>query len=246
MIRFKIEGQEYYISDVMNIENYVKIYKIKDLFDEDYFPAKLVSLVSDAPLEDLKEGGYKEVAYLAQQVINMLPNENKLPFVERFEIDKVSYGFFPNWKDLTFAEFMDMDTLLSKPQDEILNYLHVLAAIMYRPIVEERSRHDFDIEPYDVDTMKVRAELFKKRLNVSVILAASVFFCKLEKNYKLFSPQYLTKMNLSLWQTIKMIWKMWRHLYKIRSSKRTDGILSSTEFVKMILQDTNTSIKKTS
>jgi hypothetical protein len=246
MIKFKIDGEQYYISDVMTIENYVKIYKVKDLFDEDYFPAKIVSLVSGASADDLKQGGYKEVAYLAQQVIRMLPNENNLPFVERFMIDDVHYGFFPTWKELTFAEFMDMDTLLSKPQDEILNYLHVLAAIMYRPIVEERSKHDFDIEPYDVETMKTRAELFNKRLNVSVILAASVFFCKLEKNYSLFSPQYLTKMNLSLWQTIKMIWKMWRLIYKIRSNKPTDGIWYSTEFVKTILQDTNTSIKKIS
>ena len=244
MIKFKIEDKQYYVPEIINIDNYVKIFKIKDLFTEEYFPAKIVSLVTGAPLEDLKEGGYIEINYLAKSIIDMLPKENDLPFIERFTIDDINYGFFPNWKDLTFAEWMDLDTLISKPQEELLGHLHVLAAIMYRPIINERSKHNFNIEEYDIDEMKVRAELFKQRMDVSIILSASVFFCRLEKKYNQLSPTFLTKTKLSLWQTIKMIWIMWRMYYKLRSNLRTVGTLSSDEYVKMILLSTNMSTKK--
>lgn len=244
MIKFKIEDKSYKLPDVINIEDYVKIFKVKDLFTEEYFPAKIVNMVTGAPLEDLKEGGYAEISYLAKSIIEMLPKEDDLPFVERFKIDDVDYGFFPDWKGLTFAEWMDLDTLISKPQDEILNHLHILAAIMYRPIVNERSKHDFDIEEYDIDEMKVRAELFKKRMDVSIILAASVFFCKLEKKLNQISPTSLMKTKLNLWDTIKMIWMMWRMYYKIRSNKPMAGTLLSEDYAKMILRSMNTSIKK--
>ena len=55
MIDFNIEGKEYVLPDYMSIGNYVKIFKVKDLFSDDYFSAKMVSLVSDCPVEDLLE-----------------------------------------------------------------------------------------------------------------------------------------------------------------------------------------------
>ena len=59
-----------------------------------------------------------------------------------------------------------MDTISTKPESELLDLLHILAAIMYRPIIEEKSEHDFKIEKYNVESMQERAELFKKKLDV--------------------------------------------------------------------------------
>jgi hypothetical protein len=130
MIKFKIEGEPYVIDDFMSIENYVKIYKIKDLFSEDYFASKLISIVSGAPQKDLLEGGYEEINYLAYRIMQSLPTTETTKFVDRFELDGVQYGFFPNWRDLTFAEFIDLDTISTKKEDELLDLLHILAAII--------------------------------------------------------------------------------------------------------------------
>jgi hypothetical protein len=244
MIKFRIEGQEYNIPDYLTIGDYVKIYKVKDLFTEDYFAAKLLNIVSDAPLQLLLDSEYNEIEYLAYHVLSKMSNPDKT-FHDRFELDGVHYGFFPNWKDLTFAEFVDMDTISSKPAEELLDMLHVLAAVMYRPIVEQTSEHDFKIEEYNLESLKKRADLFKQKLDIKYIIGAQFFFIKFAKRYLDYSQQY-SMPTLSIWKQMKWIWHMWRMIYKIRSRKPTDGSSWSTELRKMILLSTNTSSRKTS
>ena len=237
MIKFKIDEQSYTIPDYISIENYSKIFKIKDLFKEDYFAAKLVSIITGAPMDVLLDSEYQEIAYLAHSIISILPNEENEYFFDRFEIDGIHYGFFPNWRDLTFAEFVDMDTISTKKPEQLLDMLHILAAIMYRPIVNETSKHNFEIEKYDVESMKKRAEIFKKKLDVNYVIGAQFFFIKFAK--KCLEPSLQSSMTkLSMWETIKLIWMMWRMVFKATSNKRMVGSQWSTELRKMILQNT--------
>jgi hypothetical protein len=185
---------------------------------------------------------FQEVNYLSTYVMELIPKD-KPTFVDKFELDGVKYGFFPNWKEITFAEFVDMDTISTKKQDDLLSLLHVLAAVMYRPIVNERSEHDFDIEKYDVKTMKERAELFKKKLNVKYILGAQFFFIKFAKRYFDYT-QVSSMQTLSIWTKIKLLWKLKSIIWKQIFRKPSDGSLSQTELLQMILQNTNLSIKK--
>jgi hypothetical protein len=242
-MRFKIDGVPYDVPNYTPIGVYSKIYKIKDLFTEDYFAAKLINAVSSAPLQDLLDCPYEEISYIASYILKQLPNKDEVKFKDRFELDGVHYGFFSNWKDLTFAEFIDMDTISTKKPEELLNMLHILASIMYRPIVNERSEHDFDIEKYDVNSIPKRSELFKNKLDVGVILGAQFFFIKFVKKYSNYTPPSLTT-NLSRWQKIKLIWTLWRMIYRIPSNKRSDGFWSSTKLLTTILLNTSTSTGK--
>ncbi len=243
MIRFKIDGKPYEIPDFINIENYSKIYKVKDFFSDEYFAAKLINIVSGAPVEDLLNADYNEVNYLASYVLSILP-KNETKFDDKFEIDGVEYGFFRDWRNLTFAEFIDMDTISTKKPEELLDMLHILAAIMYRPIINKKSEHDFDIEDYDVKTMKERSELFKKKLNIKYVLGAQFFFIKFANRFSSYSRQSLIQ-SLSMWEWMKLIWRMRKIIWKIaRSKKSMGGSLSSTELLKTILQDTNISTRK--
>jgi len=243
MLRFKIDGVPYEVPDFTPISVYAKIYKIKDLFTDEYFAAKLINTVTNCPLQDLLEGGFEEISYISNYILSNLPKQDKVKFVDRFELDGVHYGFFPDWKDLTFAEFIDMDTISSKKPEELLDMLHILAAIMYRPIVEEVSEHNFKIEKYDLVTLKTRSELFKKKLDVSVILGAQFFFIKFAKRFLNFTPLYsATKMNL--WTQIRMIWMMWRMIYKVPLKSRSGGFWSSTKLLTTILLNTSTSTEK--
>ena len=116
MMKFKIEDKEYIVPEVMTIDYYTKIFKIKDLFSEEYFTAKLVSIITGAPLDDLIESDYENINFIAAQILSLIPKEQP-EFIDRFELDGVHYGFFPNWKDLSYAEFVDIDTISTKKQD---------------------------------------------------------------------------------------------------------------------------------
>jgi hypothetical protein len=234
MIKFKMNEVEYKLPEYLTIENYVKIYKMQDLFEDEYFAAKLISILTGAPQKELLEYDYQEINFLASEILALIPTTTI--FEDRFELDGVKYGFFPNWKDLSFAEFVDLDTLSSKKPDELLDSLHYLTAVMYRPIVTERSEHDFDIEKYDVNTMKKRAELFKKKLNVRYVLGAQSFFTQLEKRFLGYSQLSLIK-KLSMRQKIKIIWGMRKMIIQTLFKKRTGGTSSSIGYLETILQN---------
>jgi hypothetical protein len=244
MLTFKIDEKEYEVPEMINIDTYSKIFKIKDLLSDEYFAAKLVSIVSGAPVEDLMESDYEQINYLAAHILNLLPKTTP-QFKDRFNLDGVEYGFFPNWRDLTYAEFVDMDTIATKPQEEMLNMLHILAAVMYRPIVNQISDHDFEIEKYDVAKMIKRSELFKKKLDVGYVLGAQDFFTKLGRRYLVYS-QLSSIPKLTNWMKIKLVWKWRRIILTMLFKKRSVGLSSQTEFLEMILQSTITSIKRKS
>lgn len=243
MIKFLLENIEYEVPDYMNINSYVKVFKMKDVVTDEYFAARLVSEVSGAPMDKLMEYNYQEINYLAAYILSTVPKDKEAPFVDTFKIDDVEYGFFPNWRELSFAEFVDMDTIANKTGDEQLNMLHILMAIMYRPIKEKRSEHDFDIEKYDIKTINKRAELFKNKLNINIVLGAMFFFIKYEKKYFLYIQSSLIP-KIGTMKKIKILWKMRKLLWKTLFKKPLDGTLSSTELLEMILQSTTTSIKK--
>lgn len=243
MVKFKLEGKEYKLPEFISISDYVKISKIKDLFTDEYFYPKLINILTNCPLEDLLDCGFEEINYLGHSIISILPKEKDISFVDRFELDGVQYGFIPNWKDLTFAEFIDMDTISSKKTNELLDMLHILGAIMYRPIVSEISEHNFTIEDYDIESMKKRSELFKDKLDIKVILGGQFFFINFVKKFSDYTQPSST-LTLSRWEKIKMIWIMWRMIYKARSKNHSVGFWSSTELLVTTLQNMSTSTKK--
>lgn len=243
MIRFKIDGIQYELPEFISIENYTKIYKVKDLFSDDYFAAKVINTITDAPIETLLDGEFEQIQRLAHYILSLIPH-NKPKFIDRFELNGIEYGFLPDWKDLSFAEFVDLDTLSTKKAEEILENLHIIAAIMFRPIIDTNKNNMYKIEKYDIDTMKERAQLFKKELDIKYVLGAQFFFINFANKFSNSSPLYLMP-NLSLWQKIKLIWMMRRFLGKTTDYKKlTDGSLSSTELLKTILQNTNLSTKR--
>jgi hypothetical protein len=242
MVKFTIDGKDYVLPNKMTIENYVKIFKLKDLFEEQYFAAKLIHALTGAPKDKLMETDYEQITYLTVYILEQIPKEAP-EFKDRFELNGVHYGFFPKWQDLTFAEFVDMDTISTKKPEELLDLLHILCAVMYRPITNERSLHDFDIEKYDVKNMTIRAELFKKELDVRYVLGAQSFFTNFARRYSNYFQSSLIP-KIGIWTKMKIAWKMRRIMWKMAFNKSTDGSLSSTDLLEMILQNTNKSTKR--
>jgi len=242
MIKFKLDDVEYKVPDFISIENYVKIYKVKDLFTDEYFAAKIINIVCNAPLESVLQSDYEEVNYIASQIMMNIPID-KPKFIDRFEIDGVKYGFFPNWKDLSFAEFVDLDTISTKKTEELLDLIHILAAIMYRPIISEDGEHNYKIEKYSMDTMKVRSEIFKKKLDIKYVLGAQFFFINYANKYSSYFRLSLIP-PMTIWMKLKILWKTRKWILATIFKRPMVGSLSSTKLLETILQNTHTSTKR--
>ena len=241
-VTFEIKGTEYEVPNFLSIENYVKIYKVKDFLGEEYFQAKLINTIFGIQLEQILKSNHHQIGYIANQLLELFPN-NDYPFYDTFTLNGIEYGFIPSWKNMTFAEFVDLDTLMSKDTDSVIDNLHIITAIMYRPVINKKSEHDFDIEDYDVKTMEKRAELFKKQLDIKYALGGQFFFSRFA--IQLSNPilPYLTLKKGNIIKRTIFTWKNRKLIWKILLRRRSDGMLSSTELVEMILQNMNMSLK---
>jgi hypothetical protein len=239
-ITFELEGVEYELPEFLNIENYVKIYKIKDMMSDEYFHAKLINQLTGAPMEQLLDVSHEKIKYLVSHLGFLVPT--KPLFHDQFEIDGVKYGFIPKWEGMSFAEFVDLDTLFSKKPEEILDYIHVLCAIMYRPIVGKHKGHDFKIEKYNSDTVEERAKLFKTKLDIKYFIGAQFFFIKFAKKFSERSQS--SSITTRVWTTLKTYWRYRRIIWRILSKKDLGGTLLSTELPKTTSPNTTQSSTK--
>ena len=244
-ITFEIEGVEYKIPQFLTVGDYVKIFKVKDLFTDEYFAVKLISIVTGAPMDLLMKTNREVVNHLSAEILKIIPQDKPM-FYDRFELNGVQYGFIPSWKKMSFGEFADLDTLMTKKQEEYLDYLHIITAILYRPITKQKSEHKFEIEEYNQYSLDDRSELFKDQLDVKYMLGSQFFFTLFAKNYLMHIPIYFqTWMSMS-WMQIKFAWKWRKKLWKIVWNKNSDGTSFLIELQMMILQDTIQSFRKES
>ena len=141
MTEFNLDGKDYEIKEYLSIGDYQKIFKIKDLFEDEYLNAKIINLLTDCPMETLVNAEKHKIDFLATLIFTMVPRQ-PINLIDRFELDGVEYGYLPSYKKITFGEFVDLDTLLTKKPEEVIDYLHIITAIMYRPIVKSKSKHN--------------------------------------------------------------------------------------------------------
>jgi hypothetical protein len=242
-ITFELKGTEYTLPKYLTIGDYVKIFKVKNLFEDEYFAIKLINIITGAPMDLLLKANRQVINNLSGELLKIIPTREP-SFVDRFELDGVEYGFIPSWKDMSFGEFADLDTLMTKKPEEMLNYLHIITAILYRPITKSKSEHKFEIEEYNVKLMEERAELFKNKLNVEYALGSQFFFIHFAKIYsKNILTSSMSWMRMS-WIQIKFAWKWRKEIWKSLWRKNSDGTLFLTELQMMILQDTILSLRK--
>ncbi len=237
-VKFELDGVEYQMPNYINVDNYVKVFKIKDTFSDEYFAAKLLNILCGVPVEKVLEANYQEVKILANYAMSLFPID-KQPFIDRFEINGVKYGFIPSWKKLSFAEYVDLDTLITKKPDEVLDYVHIILAIMYRPIISEGKKGEYKIEPYNQESLEDRANLFKQEIGIKTYIGCQFFFIQFAKKLSEPTEEYSIR---TLWMKMKFVWKYRKLINKVLR-KDLDGTLSSTELLEMTLQNTTSSTK---
>jgi hypothetical protein len=241
-VTFELDKIEYQLPDFLSIDNYVKVYKVKDFLGEEFFQAKLLNAITGAKMESILKASHAEITYLSNYLITLFPNTD-YPFYDKFTLNGIDYGFIPSWKNMSFAEFVDLDTLMNKPMNEIIENLHIICAIMYRPITKKNSEHDFLVEEYDSEEMIQRAELFKRELDVKYVLGGQFFFSRFANQSLENTPLYSMSKWKIFWLKIKVTWKMRKWIWKSLLNRHLDGSQLSIVLLEMMLQDIQKSSK---
>jgi hypothetical protein len=186
--KFEYRGKFYELKEP-SIELWNKLMSIKDWTDEVEFSTKLISQLCNLSEEEIMDTDWQEMIELSKQLSNYILQDSK-KFYKEFEFENVKYRFI-DLPNLTFGEFIDIDTFLTKPLNERLKDVNLLMAMFYREVDK-----DGTISKYDSSKLEQRAERFKK-LPVKYVNGSSTFFLLLEKalhqNLQTYSNRRISK-----------------------------------------------------
>lgn len=200
MMKFNYKGKDYEIGEP-TVEMWSKLTMLQDWTDEREFTLKLLSFTTGLSEEEIENTDYIEVSKIATKISEFL-NEGGNKFYNEFDFNNKKYRFL-DLPNLTFGEFIDIDTYLAKEPHEKKREMSLLMAMLYREI-DEKGQY----KPYNSKELQAKAEEFKK-LPVKYVRGASNFFFHLEKTLQ-------GNFRASLFQRLKltgqMIWILVRFI----------------------------------
>lgn len=171
-MEIKYKGKTYKVEEP-TIEVWSKLVLMQDWVDEREFSINLLSMITGLSIEDVENADALEIMNATQELSKFFLTTNK-EFKNEIEFKDKKYRFI-DLPNLTFGEFIDVDTFLSKTPTEKKKEMHFLMAMLYREVNE-----DGTLQPYDSKKIPERAELFKK-LPVKYVHGATSFFLRLEQ-----------------------------------------------------------------
>lgn len=188
----KYNGKDYLINEP-TIEMWSKIMVLQEWTDEREFSVILLSQITGLSQQEIENTDYQEVLNASQIISEYFLNDSS-KFINEFEFNGKNYRFL-DLPNLSFGEFIDIDSFLTKPITERKKEMSLLMAMLYRE-VDKNGKY----LPYDSKLIQLKAEEFKK-LPVKYVNGSSTFFLRLEKIL-------LGSSKLSLWSRRKMIARM--------------------------------------
>lgn len=150
----------------LEYEEYIKSLD-KDNYDNNDVLKNTVKIFYQLSDEQYNKLAYHTALDLNQIIVNILKIPQKL--VVKFKHNKKTYAINPNFDDLTFGEWVDLDT------DDIQKQI----SILYRPIKHKLGKK-YTIEPYKAD-ISIYDDM-KEWLTLDIYTGFMFFFLKVNQD----------------------------------------------------------------
>jgi len=129
----------------ITLGQYQEFYKLTESKDAKLVERRMIEIFCKVPMQYVNQMKAIDVKEIIQILTQML--ENKPSLVNLFKMNGVEYGFIPDLDDMTFGEYVDLDTFIGDTEN-----LHRAMNVLYRPIkIKKNGRYqivDYDSEKY--------------------------------------------------------------------------------------------------
>jgi len=155
--------------DDITLEQYQLFMRIVSKDDsEEFLAQKMVSVFCKIRLSDVFKIRMLDVLEIATSIGEMI--QKSCDLTPRFKMNDTEFGFIPDLENISFEEYVDLDSHLGDWQT-----MHKAMAVMYRPIVKTK-RDKYDIEEYQGS---ITYSEVMKYAPLSIVLGSMVFFYRL-------------------------------------------------------------------
>ena len=165
------------------LKHYVDFLKVQEgSNDEEFVAQKMIEIFCGARLADVAKIKLTSLNEMVAHFSKLF--EEKPEFKQTFMIGGIEFGFIPNLEEITFGEYVDLESHLQSWET-----YNKAMAVMYRPI-KTRSKDKYELHEYVPS--KDHQELMQFA-PLDVCIAASVFFYSLGNELLTATLNYLEK-----------------------------------------------------
>jgi hypothetical protein len=187
--------------------------------DEEFIGQKTIEIFCGLKMKDVVKVKWSDVKSLTLHLNEIFKAKPK--FQATFKIHDTEFGFIPNLEDMSFGEYIDLESNISKVET-----FHKAMAVMYRPITK-KVKDRYEIFEYTGTDEFSEA---MKYAPLNVVMGATVFFSTLGSDLV---QHTLTSLEKELKKNPKlMISAKERNLIK-----DGDGTIQSMRLLKETLQN---------
>ena len=137
-----------------------------DITKESEVQSKMIEIFCKVPVEVVRSMKAKDITDICVIINNMFDTEHQL--INRFQMNGKDYGFIPDLENMSFGEYVDLDTFIGD-WDKMEKAMNVL----YRPILVSL-KDKYSIEDYNIDTSEDLIDM-----PMDAVLGAIFFFWNL-------------------------------------------------------------------
>jgi hypothetical protein len=136
--------------------------------DEEFIGQKTIEIFCGLKMKDVVKVKWSDVKSLTLHLNEIFKAKPK--FQATFKIQDTEFGFIPNLEDMSFGEYIDLESNISSVET-----FHKAMAVMYRPITKKVK------DRYEIFEYKGTDEFsdVMKYASLDVVLGATVFFSTL-------------------------------------------------------------------
>jgi len=188
-----------------------------DITKESEVQSKMIEIFCKVPVEVVRSMKAKDITDICTIINNMFDVEHQM--LNRFDLNGVKYGFIPDLENMSFGEYVDLDTFIGDNDN-----LHRAMNVLYRPIDLLQGQR-YTLKEYDPD---INEEA--KNYPLDACFGAMVFFYDLGKDLStviLNSSSKQNEQNLAQY---------------LGSLQNGDGTIPSMQSLTEILQDLKISL----
>jgi len=131
--------------------------------------SKMIEIFCKVPVEVVRSMKAKDITDICTIINNMFDVEHQM--LNRFDLNGVKYGFIPDLENMSFGEYVDLDTYIGDNDN-----LHRAMNVLYRPIDLLQGQR-YTLKEYDPDTNEDA-----KNYPLDACFGAMVFFYDLGKD----------------------------------------------------------------
>jgi hypothetical protein len=182
---------EVYIPDTLSeitLGQYQKYLKIQEENeDENFLAMKMIEIfcgLRGDTIMAMKANSIKDITTILSEMFNEKPQ-----LVKEFKMNGKTYGFIPKLEDMSFGEYIDLDTYIGDMEN-----IHRAMGVLYRPI-KQRHKDKYIIEDYQGEESDIM-----KSMPMDAVLSSILFFYHLGMDLSQTMMSYLGEEEMTLVQ----------------------------------------------